>query len=104
MANPFLALESGSYVLPSGRVLFSQLDMHFDAQPTGLVGRNGVGKSLLADILAGHMSPRGGCVRAGCLFYLPQRFAPEPAATLAHLTGIAPVLEALSHIEAGSAA
>lgn len=105
MANPFLALESVSYVLPSGRVLFSQLDMHFDAQPTGLVGRNGVGKSVLADILAGHIVPTTGrCVRSGRVYYLPQSVVPEPAATLAHMTGIAPTLEALSRIEAGSTA
>lgn len=105
MTNPSLALESVSYVLPNGRTLFSQLDIHFDAQPTGLVGRNGVGKSVLADILAGRIAATTGhCTRSGQVYYLPQGVVPEPAATLAHLAGIAPVLEALSRIEAGSTA
>lgn len=102
MTNPSLALESVSYVLPSGRTLFSQLGMHFDTQPTGLVGRNGVGKSVLADIMAGRIAPTTGrCVRSGRVYYLPQNVAPDPAATVAHLSGIAPVLQALSRIEAG---
>jgi ATPase subunit of ABC transporter with duplicated ATPase domains len=105
MANPSLALESVSYVLPNGRTLFSRLDMHFDAQPTGLVGRNGVGKSVLADILAGRIAPTTGrCARSGRVYYLPQNVVPEPAATVAHMAGIAPVLRALSRIEAGSTA
>jgi ATPase subunit of ABC transporter with duplicated ATPase domains len=103
MTNPSLALESVSYVLPNGRTLFSQLDMHFDAQPTGLVGRNGVGKSVLAEILAGRIAPTTGrCMRSGRVYYLPQSVVPESTATVADLLGIAPVLYALSHIEAGS--
>jgi ATPase subunit of ABC transporter with duplicated ATPase domains len=102
MTNPSLALESVSYVLPGGRTLFSQLDVHFDAQPTGLVGRNGVGKSVLADIMAGRIVPTTGrCVRSGRVYYLSQSVAPDPAATVAQLSGIAPVLQALSRIEAG---
>jgi ATPase subunit of ABC transporter with duplicated ATPase domains len=100
--NPSLMLESVSYVLPSSRTLFSQLDMHFDAQPTGLVGRNGVGKSVLADILTGRIAPTtGGCLRSGRVYYLSQSITPEPGATVADLAGIAPVLQVLSRIEAG---
>lgn len=53
MTNSFITLESVSFVLPDGTSLFSQLNESFDSRHTGLVGRNGVGKSVLSQILAG---------------------------------------------------
>ncbi|EPJ2812130.1 hypothetical protein ACTHGN_005258, partial [Pseudomonas putida] len=40
-----LTLDSVSLALPDGRLLFSNLNETFDQRRTGLVGRNGVGKS-----------------------------------------------------------
>ena len=57
MTDPVLTLDSVSLVLPDGRTLFSDLNERFDRRPTGLVGRNGVGKSLLARVLAGELPP-----------------------------------------------
>lgn len=66
MTNPYLALEGVSYVLPDGRTLFSELNEQFDQRPTGLVGRNGIGKTVLARMLAGQVQPTAGrCVRSG---------------------------------------
>ncbi len=48
-----LTLDRVTCTLPDGRVLFSDISTHFDTTPTGLVGRNGVGKSVLARVLAG---------------------------------------------------
>lgn len=50
MTNAFLTLEGVSYILPDGRLLFSQLNETFDQRHSGLVGRNGCGKTLLASI------------------------------------------------------
>jgi ATPase subunit of ABC transporter with duplicated ATPase domains len=68
MTNPYIALEGVSFVLPDGRTLFSDLDEQFDQQPTGLVGRNGAGKTVLARILAGQLPPATGvvCALAAC--------------------------------------
>ncbi|ANB18819.1 ABC-F family ATP-binding cassette domain-containing protein [Dokdonella koreensis] len=105
MANPFLALESASYVLPDGRLLFSGLTEQFDLRPTGLVGRNGVGKSVLARLLAGQLQPSAGrCLRSGSAYYLPQHLPFDAAATVADLAGVAATVAALGRIEAGSAA
>ena len=49
--TPFLTLERVCWQLPDGRLLFSDLDETFDARPTGLVGRNGVGKSVLLGMI-----------------------------------------------------
>ena len=58
-----LTLDGVSFQLPDGSLLFSDLDETFDTRHTGLVGRNGVGKSLLARLLAGHLQPSSGSVR-----------------------------------------
>ncbi|MDH1303022.1 ABC-F family ATP-binding cassette domain-containing protein [Achromobacter sp. GD03932] len=105
MTNPYIALEGVSYVLPDGRTLFSGLDEQFDLRPAGLVGRNGVGKSVLARILAGQLPPaHGRCLRSGSVHYLAQQAAPGAAETVAGLAGMQATLAALGRIEAGSAA
>ena len=104
MTHRLLALESASYVLPDGRTLFSALDFALDARRTGLVGRNGVGKSVFARLLAGQLAPSAGhCRRHGRVHYLPQQIARAAGDTVASLAGVGPALEALARIEAGSA-
>jgi len=103
MTNPYLTLESVSYVLPDGRTLFSDLNETFDQRRTGLVGRNGVGKSLLARLLAGQLPPScGRCLRSGTVHYLAQQVDHQADTTVAGLAGMQRVLDALAHIEAGS--
>ena len=104
MTTPSLTLEGVTHVLPDGRTLFSDLCEQFDARPTGLVGRNGAGKTVLARILAGELQPTAGrCVGSGRVHYLAQQVA-APEATVADLAGMRETLEALAHIEAGSCA
>lgn len=103
MTNPWLALESVSYVLPDGRTLFSDLNETFDQRRTALVGRNGAGKSVLARMLAGQVPPTTGrCLRSGSAHYLAQQASPPADATVASLAGVQHTLEALARIEAGS--
>ncbi len=103
MTIPRLSLEGVSHALPDGRPLFSSLSIHFDSQPTGLVGRNGVGKSVLARILAGELMPAAGhCLRSGRVYHLPQCMHGSAGQTVAALAGVAAELDALARIEAGS--
>ncbi|NGY04996.1 ABC-F family ATP-binding cassette domain-containing protein [Solimonas terrae] len=104
MTNPIsLTLHGVSWQLPDGSFLFSELDATFDARHTGLVGRNGVGKSVLARILAAEVTPTGGrCARIGRLHYLPQQITPRAGETVADLAGVRGALDALHRIEAGS--
>lgn len=105
MTNPVLTLEGVSYVLPDGRTLFSNLYETFDHRRTGLVGRNGVGKSLLARMLAGQLSPDSGrCLCSGSVHYLAQQVAHPENATVASLANVHQPLAALARIETGSIA
>lgn len=104
-STTLIALDGAAYGLPDGRLLFSNLHEQFDSRPTGLVGRNGVGKTVLARVLAGQLAPTlGRCVRHGAVYYLAQQVAPAPDATVADLAGMRPELDALDRIAAGSVA
>lgn len=101
MRAPSLTLERVAHRLPEGRWLFSDIDLHLDLRRTGLIGRNGVGKSVLARILAGDLAPTQGCChRRGCVHYVPQLV--DVAGTVADLAGIGAQLAALERIEAGA--
>ncbi len=103
MTNTCLTITSMSYMLPDGRPVFSDINETFDLRATGLVGRNGVGKTVLARIMAGLLQPMSGhCQCSGKVFYLAQQISPPPGASVAELAGIKHILEALKHIEAGS--
>ncbi|MDR0225555.1 MAG: ATP-binding cassette domain-containing protein [Burkholderiaceae bacterium] len=98
-----ITLDHVSCVLPDGRTLFSDLCEHFDQRRTGLVGRNGVGKSWLARILAGLQAPsQGRCLRSGTVWHLAQCTDWHGQPSVAALAGLKPAFDALARIEAGS--
>lgn len=103
MAKTVLTLEGVTCVLPDGRPLFSDLTESFDERHTGLVGRNGVGKSVLARILAGRYEPtHGRCTRNDIVYYLAQRVADDGEVSVAELAEVGENFAALDRIEAGS--
>lgn len=102
MTNTCLTLEGVSFTLADGRVLFQNLSEVFDQRRTGLVGRNGAGKSVLARLMAGELAPSSGrIVHGGAVHYLSQHIAKE--GTVASLAGVYATLSALGRIENGSA-
>ncbi|PIO99083.1 ABC-F family ATP-binding cassette domain-containing protein [Pleomorphomonas carboxyditropha] len=99
-----ITLSGLSYSTPDGRSLFDNLDIAFGAERTGLVGRNGVGKSTLLRLIAGELPLRAGSVStAGRLAVLRQIVAPPPELTVADLYGAREALKLLDRAEAGAA-
>ena len=97
-----LQLDRLSHVLPDGTPLFHNLQFSFTSHRVGLVGANGVGKSVLARLLAGHMLPSRGAVRCdGLVHYVAQELDPADYPTVAALAGADGVLAALDRIAFG---
>ena len=97
-----LTLDSVSLTLPDGRQLFTNLNETFDRRHTGLVGRNGVGKSVLGQVLAGQRTPTSGhCQRRGRTHLLNQQVI-EHSTTVADLAQVGTLIAALERIEQGS--
>ncbi|MCX5570881.1 ABC-F family ATP-binding cassette domain-containing protein [Kaistia nematophila] len=101
-AASLVALHDVSFALPEGRPLLDHIDLGFGAERTGLVGRNGVGKSTLLKIITGETLPSGGSVsRAGRIGLLRQIVQPEPGEVVADALGITADLERLGRLERG---
>ena len=93
-----------SYTGPEGQVLFSNLDLGFAPGRTGLVGRNGVGKTTLLRLIAGDLAPASGTIRvSGRLGVLRQQVQPGPDETIADLFGARAGLALLERAMAGTA-
>ncbi|WAJ37617.1 ATP-binding cassette domain-containing protein [Pseudomonas sp. GOM7] len=100
--SPHIALERVSFRFADGVMLFDGLSDVFDNRHTGLVGRNGVGKSILGRLLAGELQPSDGRIlRQGRIAYLPQRIVAAPGARVVDLAGCAPWFDALQRVMAG---
>lgn len=100
--QPCFTLDAVSAATPDGRPLFDTLTIAFGRERTGLVGRNGVGKTTLLRLLTGEQQPAVGVVgRAGRVGLLRQTLSPTPGATVAGLLDVADPLARLDRIEAG---
>ncbi|MCA3995601.1 MULTISPECIES: ABC-F family ATP-binding cassette domain-containing protein [Serratia] len=100
--SPYFVLHQLTCQFADGETLFGPLDLAFDRQRCGLVGRNGVGKTQLLRLIAGRDRPGNGHVEShAALAYVAQQ--PEIAAdtTLAQLLGYGEVFAALARLEQG---
>jgi ATPase subunit of ABC transporter with duplicated ATPase domains len=99
-----IALANLSWSTPEGRPLLSKLDLSFNAERIGLVGRNGVGKSTLLKLMAGDLPPQAGRVSVnGTLGVLRQAVQVGGGETVADLFEVRHALALLERAEAGEA-
>src|SRR5262245_44124658 len=102
---PAITLANLSWSTPDGRPVLSRLDLSFTTDRTGLVGRNGAGKSLLLKLIAGELAPNTGEVAiAGTLGVLRQAVQIAPDETVADLFGATAALALLRRAETAEAA
>ncbi len=88
---------------PDEPPLLAHVTASLTARTTGVVGRNGTGKSTLLAAIAGELAPLSGTITVdGTVARLRQDLLQESTATVADLLGITCTLEALRRIEAGS--
>jgi len=93
-----------SYTGPDGHKLFSDLDLTFGPGRTGLVGRNGVGKTTLLRLIAGELTPSAGTISGtGRLGVLRQQVQPGEGETIADLFGVRDALVLLAKAMSGEA-
>src|SRR3954467_14282087 len=93
-----------TFAWPDGTAVLEHLDVTFATGRTGLVGRNGDGKTTLLRLVAGELAPSGGTIStAGSVAYLPQQLPLQTARTVADLLGIGAQRAALAAITAGDA-
>jgi ATPase subunit of ABC transporter with duplicated ATPase domains len=99
-----VSLNQLGFQFANGVTLFEALNLNFDGQPTAIVGRNGVGKSVLARLIAGQLQPDFGSVaRSASAHYVAQNFVTTPGQTVADATGTATVIRALQRLKRGRA-
>ncbi|RUT33130.1 ABC-F family ATP-binding cassette domain-containing protein [Arsenicitalea aurantiaca] len=100
---PSIILDQISFSTPEGEPLFSELTLAFPPGRTGIVGRNGVGKSSLLSLLTGARIPDAGSVSvAGRVGHLAQAVQPRQGETIAEALGVAPDLARLSRLLDGT--
>ncbi|HTM78121.1 MAG TPA: ATP-binding cassette domain-containing protein, partial [Devosia sp.] len=98
-----ISLHHLSYATPDGQPLFNDLELSFGTGRTGLIGRNGTGKSTLLRLIVGTLQPSAGSIlRAGTLGSLDQAVQIDPAATVAHQLGVGAALARLDRLDAGA--
>jgi ATPase subunit of ABC transporter with duplicated ATPase domains len=98
--SAFLVLDSISLVAPDGRPLFDGLTLALGRERTGLVGRNGCGKTTLLRLIAGEIEPSGGSLqRIGSIGMLAQ--LADERLTVAEALGVDADLARLRRLEHG---
>lgn len=99
-----VTLNNLSFHWPDGQYALSGISGTFNSGRTGLVGRNGTGKSTLLKLIAGKLTATTGSIDyAGEVAYLPQTLTLDASSTVADLLGIAEKVGALRAIESGDA-
>lgn len=98
-----LILQDLSYSHPNKDVLFDNLQLTVAPyQKLALVGNNGIGKSTLLKIIAGHLSPSGGkVIREAAPYFVPQHFGQYNHLSVAQALQIADKRAALQSILEG---
>jgi ATPase subunit of ABC transporter with duplicated ATPase domains len=98
-----VVLTSVAYATPDGTRLFSDLDLSFSAGRTGLVGRNGTGKSTLLKLIAGDLRPLAGSISRPERIGMLRQTVQTSDGMIADAMGVRAALDRLARVETGTA-
>lgn len=97
-----VSLHQLAYSTPDNHPLFTGLDLAFGNERTGLIGRNGTGKSTLLRIIAGLIPPSvGSATIQGSIGMLEQSVQVMPDQTIAGQLGVTEQLARLDRLDQG---
>lgn len=103
MSQPQILINQICFNLPTGAALFKELTLAFSKHKTGLVGRNGVGKSTLIKLILSELYPDSGSIQIeGKLAYVPQNLYFDHEVSIAGWLGVEEKINALRRIAEGS--
>ena len=99
-----IVLHNLAWAPPGGSPLFSDLNLAFGPERTGLVGRNGAGKTTFLRLIDGGLTPQAGSVTVhGRLAVLRQTVQVDDTETIADLFNARDAIAILARAEAGQA-
>ncbi|CAE6693480.1 putative ABC transporter ATP-binding protein YheS [Paraburkholderia domus] len=103
-SSPLVSLHHISFHFNDGALLLDSIDLTFDHARTAIAGRNGMGKSVLARLICGELTPSAGAIeRFGSVAFVSQDAPALVGKTVAQAAGLADTLDALARFAAGSA-
>lgn len=98
----YVTLSGVAARTPDGRTLFENLNLSLGRERTGIVGRNGTGKTTLLDLISGDRAPTEGSVaRAGSVARLRQEAGKALGRTVGAVLGVEEAMARQQRILAG---
>lgn len=99
-----ISLTGLGWSTPDGVPLFTNINLSFGPERTGLVGRNGTGKTTLLRLITASLPPQAGTIQVhGTLGFMQQEIPTLSGATVGDLFGVSPALAVLDRAETGEA-
>lgn len=103
MSQPQILINNIDFSLANGKVIFNSLTLSFSQCKTGLIGRNGIGKSTLLKLILNELSTKTGSIHVeGQIGFVPQNLIVPDHLTVAGFLACEEKINALRCITEGS--